>query len=226
MKKENLRAIIISAIFGGLGFVLMLLEFPLPMIIPSFIKVDFSEVPAIIASFAYGPLYGILVCLIKNLLHLFVTTSAGVGEVSNFILGAIFVGVAGFIYSKNKNRKTALIGSLIGAFVMAVISIFTNYIVVYPAFSVIYGLPMEAMLVMYKAILPLADNLFKALVIFNLPFNFIKGIIDAAICFAVYKKLSPILKNNKKLDKLTLYVTILDENRIYPYQEWWREPAR
>ena len=201
MKKENLRAIIISAIFGGLGFVLMLLEFPLPMIIPSFIKVDFSEVPAIIASFAYGPLYGILVCLIKNLLHLFVTTSAGVGEVSNFILGAIFVGVAGFIYSKNKNRKTALIGSLIGAFVMAVISIFTNYIVVYPAFSVIYGLPMEAILGMYKAILPLADNLFKALVIFNLPFNFIKGIIDAAICFAVYKKLSPILKNNKKLDK-------------------------
>ena len=201
MKKENLRAIIISAIFGGLGFVLMLLEFPLPMIIPSFIKVDFSEVPAIIASFAYGPLYGILVCLIKNLLHLFVTTSAGVGEVSNFILGAIFVGVAGFVYSKNKNRKTALIGSLIGAFVMAVISIFTNYIVVYPAFSVIYGLPMEAILGMYKAILPAADNLFKALVIFNLPFNFIKGIIDAAICFAVYKKLSPILKNNKKLDK-------------------------
>lgn len=201
MKKENLRAIIISAIFGGLGFVLMLLEFPLPMIIPSFIKFDFSELPAIIASFAYGPLYGILVCLIKNSLHLFVTTSAGVGEVSNFILGAIFVGVAGFVYSKNKTRKNALIGSLIGALVMAVISIFTNYIVVYPAFSVIYGLPMEAILGMYKAILPIADNLFKALVIFNLPFNFIKGVIDAAICFAVYKKLSPILKNNKKLDK-------------------------
>ena len=203
MKKENLRAIIISAIFGGLGFVLMLLEFPLPMIIPSFIKLDFSELPAIIASFAYGPLYGILVCLIKNLLHLFVTTSAGVGEVSNFILGAVFVGVAGFVYSKNKNRKTALLGSLIGAFIMAVISIFTNYIVVYPAFSVIYGLPMEAILGMYKAILPVADNLFKALVIFNLPFNFVKGVIDAAICFAVYKKLSPILKNNKnkKLDK-------------------------
>lgn len=203
MKKENLRAIIISAIFGGLGFVLMLLEFPLPMIIPSFIKLDFSELPAIIASFAYGPLYGILVCLIKNLLHLFVTTSAGVGEVSNFILGAVFVGVAGFVYSKNKNRKTALVGSLIGAFIMAVISIFTNYIVVYPAFSVIYGLPMKAILGMYKAILPVADNLFKALVIFNLPFNFVKGVIDAAICFAVYKKLSPILKNNKnkKLDK-------------------------
>ncbi len=203
MKKENLRAIIISAIFGGLGFFLMLLEFPLPMIIPSFIKVDFSEIPAIIASFAYGPLYGILVCLIKNLLHLLVTTSAGVGELSNFILGAVFVGIAGFIYSKNKNRKTALIGSLIGAFVMAVISIFTNYIVVYPAFSVIYGLPMDAILGMYKAILPAADNLFKALVIFNLPFNFVKGVVDAAVCFAVYKRLSPLLKNNKnkKLDK-------------------------
>lgn len=203
MKKDKLRAIIVCAIFGGLGFVLMLLEFPLPMIIPSFIKVDFSEIPAIIVSFAYGPLYGILVCLIKNVLHLFVTTSAGVGELSNFILGAIFVGVAGVIYKKNKNRKTALIGSITGALVMAVVSVFTNYIVVYPAFSVIYGLPMEAILGMYKALLPTADNLFKALVIFNLPFNFIKGAIDAAVCFAVYKRLSPLLKSfkNKKLDK-------------------------
>ncbi len=199
MKKENLRPILISAIFGGIGFILMLLEFPLPMIIPSFIKLDFSEIPAVIVSFAFGPFWGILVCLIKNLLHLFVTTSGGVGELSNFILGAIFVGTAGFIYKKNKSRKTALIGSLIGAFTMAAVSVFTNFLIVYPAFSVIYGLPMEAILGMYKAILPIVNNLFEAIVIFNLPFNFIKGVLDAAVCFAVYKRLSPILKANKKI---------------------------
>ena len=193
MRKEEMKKLAFCALFGALGFVLMLLEFPLP-IIPSFVKLDFSELPALIVSFVYGPLYGIAVCLLKNLLHLFVTTSAGVGEVSNFILGAIFVGVAGLIYKYNKNRKFALIGSLVGALVMAVISVASNYFIVYPAFSVLYGLPMPTIIGMYKAILPSVDGLFEALVIFNLPFNFAKGIIDAAICFLIYKKLSPILK--------------------------------
>ena len=194
MKKVNIKRVAISGILGALGFVLMLLEFPLPFIIPAFIKFDFSELPAIIAAFAYGPLYGIFVCAIKNLLHLFVTTSAGVGELSNFVLGAIFVGVAGLVYKRMHSRKGALIGSLIGAFIMAVVSVFSNYYIVYPAFVVVYGMPMEAILGMYKSLLPTADNLFKALVIFNLPFNLIKGVFDAAVCFMIYKKISPLLK--------------------------------
>ena len=198
MKKTTIRGIAVSAVLGAFGFVLMLLEFPMAFIIPSFIKFDFSELPALIAAFAYGPFYGILVCLIKNLLHLFVTTSAGVGELSNFVLGAIFVGVAGIYYKKVHTRRGALVGSLLGAVTMAVVSIFTNYYIVYPAYVVIYGMPMEAILGMYKALLPSADNLFKALAIFNLPFNTFKGIVDAAICFAVYKRLSPILKNTDK----------------------------
>ena len=192
--KINTRALTFSAIFGALGFVLMLVEFPISFIIPSFIKFDVSEIPALIAAFAYGPLYGILVCLLKNLLHLFVTTSAGVGEASNFILGAIFVGVAGFVYKKIHNRKGALIGTVIGAAVMAIISVFTNYYVVYPAFVQIYGMPETVILGMYKAILPSVDNLFNAILIFNLPFNFVKGLVDAAVCFLVYKRISPLLK--------------------------------
>ena len=197
-RKINVKGIAVSAVCGALGFVLMDLEFPLPFIIPSFIKLDFSEIPALIASFAYGPIYGILVCAVKNLLHLFVTTSGGVGELSNFILGAIFVGAAGIVYSKMHNRKGALIGSLVGAFLMALISVFTNYFIVYPAYVVIYGMPMEAILGMYKALLPAADNLWKALIIFNFPFNLAKGILDAAVCFLVYKRISPILKPKKK----------------------------
>lgn len=195
MKKHDyIRGISVSAVMGAVGFVLMLLEFPLPFIIPSFIKLDFSEIPAIISAFAFGPQYGILVCLIKNLLHLFVTTSAGVGELSNFLLGAVFTGIAGIIYMRRKTRKGALVGALAGSFAMAVISVFTNYAVVYPAFTVIYGMPMEAIIGMYSTILPFSDTLLKSLVIFNLPFTFAKGVIDAAVCFAVYKRISPILK--------------------------------
>ena len=191
------KFISVIGIMSALGFVLMLLEFPLPFIIPGFIKFDFSELPALICSFAYGPLSGILVCLVKNVLHLPFTSSACVGELSNFILGAIFVGVAGLIYKRSKSRKTALIGTVVGAVTMTLISVVTNYFVVYPAFSVIYGLPMDLIIGMYKGILPTADTLFKALVIFNLPFNFVKGMVDAGICFLVYKRLSPILKVKK-----------------------------
>ena len=197
-KKSIAKFISVIGIMSALGFVFMLLEFPLPFIIPGFIKFDFSELPALIVAFAYGPLEGILICLVKNVLHLPFTTSNCIGELSNFILGAIFVGTAGVIYRKSKSRKTALIGTVVGAIVMAIVSIPSNYFVVYPAFSVIYGLPMDAIIGMYKALLPAADNLIKALVIFNLPFNFAKGMIDAGICFLVYKRLSPILKIKKE----------------------------
>lgn len=191
---KQIRTIAICAVLGVIGFIFMLLEFPLPFLIPSFVKFDVSELPALIATFAFGPIYGILVCLIKNLLHLLVSTSVGVGELSNFILGAIFVGTAGLIYKNIKNRKGALVGSVIGSLIMAIVSVFTNYYLVYPAFSFLYGLPMDAIIGMYKALLPIADNLFKALIIFNLPFNLLKGIIISLICFVIYKKLSPILK--------------------------------
>jgi len=193
MNNKLIKKVSVCSIFGALGFALMLREFPIPFIIPAFIKFDFSEIPAVIATFAYGPSYGIIVCLIKNLLHLTVTTTFGVGELSNFILGAIFVGVAGVIYKYIHTRKGALLGTLIGAFSMAVLSIFTNYFIVYPFYAQVF-MPMETIINMYKDLLPVADNLWKALIIFNLPFNLVKGIVDAAICFVVYKKLSPILK--------------------------------
>ena len=196
-KKNITKYIAVVGIMGALGFVLMLLEFPLPFLIPGFIKFDVSELPALITAFAYGPLSGILVCLIKNLLHLPFTSSAAVGEISNFLLGAIFVGVSGAVYHMNKQRKTALLGCALGAFVMAVISVATNYFVVYPCFEIVYGMPMEAIVGAYKALLPSADTLLKSLIIFNLPFNFAKGLIDAAICFLIYKRISPIIKTTK-----------------------------
>lgn len=193
-KKVNVRTLTVTAIMSALGVILQVLEFALPSLIPSFIKLDFSELPALITSFAYGPLWGILVCFIKNLIHVFFGSSMGVGEVSNFILGAVFVGVAGLIYKKNKSIKTALIGCLVGAFSMAVFSVLSNYFVVYPLYIKVFGMTEEMIVGMYSAILPKADTLIKALVIFNLPFTFIKGLIDSIFCFIVYKRLSPILK--------------------------------
>ena len=196
MQKQSIRNIAVTAIMGAIGFILMMLEFPISFLIPSFIKFDFSELPALVTAFALGPWWGVLVCFIKNALHLFVGTTAGVGELSNFVLGAIFVYAAGVVYKRNKSRKGALIGALIGAVLMAAISVATNYFFVYPIYAEML-IPMDAIVGMYSTILPSVDNLFEALLIFNLPFNISKGLIDAAICFVIYKKLSPILKSKK-----------------------------
>lgn len=193
--KQKLRCAVVSAIMGAIGAVLMFppLEFSIPLM-PSFIKFDFSELPALITSFTFGPIYGILVCLIKNLIHLLVTTTAGMGELSNFVLGAVFVGIAGVMYRKRKSRTNALLGCLLGAVIMAIISVITNYFIIYPFYSTFLGLPMDVIIGMYKAIYSEVDNLVECLIVFNLPFNVLKGVIDSLICFAVYKKLSPIIK--------------------------------
>lgn len=197
MKKENIRNIAVVSIMGAIGFILMRLSFPITFLMPKFIEFDFSELPALVTAFALGPWWGVLVCLVKNLLHLPFSTTGCIGEISNFILGAIFVCISGYVYKLNKNRKSALIGTIIGAVTMAIISVATNYFIVYPLYGKVLGYPAEAILSMYQALLPSIENLLEALIVFNLPFNLVKGLIDASICFAIYKKLSPILKAKK-----------------------------
>ena len=158
---------------------------------PSFIKFDFSDFPALLAAFAMGPIAGISVELIKNVLHAFSSGSFGVGELSNFILGASFVAVAGFFYQRNKTRKNAIFASVLGAIVMALISYPSNLFVVYPFY---YNfMPKETVLSMYQLILPSVHSIEESLLLFNLPFTFVKGILDVMLCLALYKPLSPVL---------------------------------
>ena len=173
--------------------ILQYIEFGVP-IVPSFLKFDFSDLPALIGSFAYGPIAGILICLLKNIIHLAVSQSGFVGELSNFILGAIFVGIAGLIYSKKKTKKNAIIACIIGSLVMAIISVPSNYFIVYPLYYNVLNFPQEAILGMYQLILPSTKNILEALIIFNLPFTLIKGLIDSLICVLIYKPLRKYLK--------------------------------
>ena len=206
-KKENIRKIVVIGIMSAVSAVLMMLSFNIP-IMPSFIKMDFSELPALITAFSIGPISGILVCLIKNLINLPFSTTAGVGELSNFVLGVCLVLPAGLIYKKMKSRKGALIGSVLGSLIMALLSIPWNYFITYPAYINILNFPLEAILGMYKAINPNVDGLMQALLIFNLPYTFCKGIVISLLTFFLYKKLSPIIKGkkdrkNSKIEKNT-----------------------
>ena len=195
-KKTNVYRIAIIAILSAIAFILQFFEFSIP-IMPGFIKLDLSDLPGLIGAFAVGPWAGILIALIKNLLHLTITTTGGVGELSNFILNAIFVFVAGLFYWRKKTRKNAILGGVIGSVVMAVAGVFTNYLVVYPIYYRIM-IPEEVILAAYQAILPSVENILQSLIIFNLPFNFAKCLISVVIVCIIYNRLVPIFKMSRQ----------------------------
>ncbi|MGN0642834.1 MAG: ECF transporter S component [Huintestinicola sp.] len=192
---SKVRKLTVTAMLGAMATVLMFLEFPVPMFIPPFIKFDFSELPALIAAFSMGPLSGACVCLIKNLINLMNTSTGGVGELSNFILGCAFVVPAGIIYQMKKTKTRAIIGAVSGSVIMAVLSIFSNYFIVYPIYTAF--MPMEAIIDAYKAINPKVENLWDALIWFNMPFTLIKGLASTLITVVIYKYVSPLLKGKK-----------------------------
>ena len=148
--KVNVRTIAMTGMLGALATILMFLEFPIPVLIPPFIKFDFSELPALLAAYSMGPVSGIAVCFIKNAINLLHTQTGGVGELSNFILGVCFVLPAGLLYQKKKTQKRAMLGALFGAVLMSVLSVFSNYFIVYPVYT--NFMPMEAILGAYQAI--------------------------------------------------------------------------
>lgn len=193
-RRINTRSMAVTAVLGAVSAALMFVAFRVPLM-PSFIQMDVSELPALIAAFSMGPLSGVAVCLIKNLVHLLVTTTGGVGELSNFLLGAAFVLPAGLIYRTRKDRIGALIGSLAGALAMALASLPSNYFITYPFYAML--MPMEAILDMYRAINPNVKTLTDALVWFNMPFTFIKAMLSVAVTFLIYKRISPIIKGKK-----------------------------
>lgn len=192
------RKMVVMAMMSAIAIVIYYLDFPVPLM-PAFIKLDLSNVISLLAGFSMGPVAGVIVCLIKNLVHLVIKgfgTTMGIGDIFDFVTSAAFAFTAGMIYLKNKTKKGAVISCVIGTIVFTLISLPLNYFIVYPIYFSAYG-GEEAILGMYKAILPSVKNIFSALCIFNLPFTFVKGIICAVATVLVYKPLSPIIKGSK-----------------------------
>lgn len=194
MEKTKTQAIVKVGFLSATAFILMYLEFQIPLF-PGFLKLDFSDVPALVASFAMGPLYGVMVELIKNILHATITQSGGIGEIANFSVGSIFVYTAGIIYQFNKTRKNALISMAIATVVMAFTASLLNYYVFLPLYQKVMGWPMDAIIGMSKAANKNIVDV-RTLIAYGIfPFNVLKGIMLSLITLLIYKKLSPVLKH-------------------------------
>ncbi len=197
IKNKNRTEFLVKvAMLGAVSTVLMLIEFPLLFIAPPFYKLDLSEIPVLIGTFAMGPLAGILIELIKVLLNLVIngTITAGVGELANFVVGCSFIIPAGFIYRHKKTKLNAFLGLLAGTLTMAIVSLPVNAFVMIPAYITLAGFEREMIIGMGNEIFPFIDNIFELSLCCAVPFNLIKGVIISVITFLLYKPIHPLLK--------------------------------
>lgn len=192
---QRLNAMIKIAILSAISVIVMQFEFPL-WFAPAFYKLDLSEVVILIGTFALGPAAGIVMELLKDLLHIviFSSTTANVGELANFVMGCALVVPAGILYKQHRTRKTAAIGLAVGTVVLAAAASVINYFVMIPMYSELYHLPLETIISMGNAVNSHIHDLWGLILLAVVPFNLFKGVLCSIITFLLYKRLSVILK--------------------------------
>lgn len=176
---------------GGVSFILMFISLPVPLF-PSFLKLDISEVPALLVSFMFGPVYGVFVVLIKNIIHLLFTSTAGIGEFANFIIGSTLVFISGMMYKRISTKLALAMSLFFGTLFMTIVAALMNYYILIPMYNFI--LPVEAILNICKSINPRVENLSDIIIFFIVPFNVIKGFLTSVLTYIIYKKLKASLK--------------------------------
>ncbi|MBE5874146.1 MAG: ECF transporter S component [Lachnospiraceae bacterium] len=191
------RKIAMTGMFSAIATILMLFEFPLPFA-PNFYKLDFSELPILIGAFAFGPAIGVMMEFIKILLNLITdgTTTAFVGEFANFVVGCSFIIPASAIYAFCKNKKGAIASCIAGTLILTVFGTAFNAIYLLPAFSKLYGMPLETILGMGVKVNPLVSegSIISFVVACVAPLNLIKGTASSVVTLLIYKSISPIIK--------------------------------
>lgn len=185
------RTITTTALLAAIAYILAFLEFPVPLS-PSFARMDLSDLPALVGAFAFGPLTGIMIELIKNMLQLFSTSTGGVGELANFLMGASYVLTAGYLYKYRKTKKMAFTACITASAVMGVTAALANYFILLPLFESF--MPLEQLIAAFGEFLPLIRTKLDIVLYNAFPFNMLKGLVIGAITMAIYKKLTPVLK--------------------------------
>ena len=192
--KLSIRTMTSVAVLSAVAFVLAFFEFPVPFS-PSFARMDLSDFPALIGAFAFGPVAGILIELIKNLLGLFSSATSGIGELANFLMGASYVAAAGLIYKLHKTKKTALVGGIVGSVIMGIVAALANYFILLPLFE--QFMPLDQLIASFGEKMPFIQSKLDIVIYNAFPFNLLKGLVITGVSMLVYKRIRPLLKGKE-----------------------------
>ena len=176
-------------LLGAMVVILYYIEIP----VVAFYKLDVSTLPAILAGFAMGPMQGMAVIVIKNLVHMLGTSTACVGELADILMSGAFVVTVSLFYRRRKTRRGALEAMLLGIAAMTVAGVLVNYYILIPAYQTLMNLPLEAIIGMGQAAVPAVDSALKLVLLITAPFNVLKGGVLSALTYLLYKRVSPLL---------------------------------
>ena len=175
------------AILTAIASILFLIEIP----VVAFYKLDLSNIPVLLGTFSMGAVPGLIILFLKSAIGLLHSSSAGVGELADFIMGAALILPAALIYHRNKTRKSAIIGMLIGTLCTAIAGVLVNKFIMLPFYMGAFHMDMEGILAYAKV--SGVDSEWKLLLLITGPFNLLKGVVLSVVTFLIYKPLSPIL---------------------------------
>ena len=176
-------------LLSAMAVILFYIEIP----VVAFYKLDLSTLPAILAGFAMGPLQGVAVIIVKNLVHMLGTSTACVGEFADILMSCAFVVPASLYYRRHKNRKSALISMFIGSVCMIVVSGLVNYFILIPAYQVLMNLPLEVIIGMGQKVFGFIDTTVELVLAITAPFNILKAVVLSVVTYLLYKRVSPLL---------------------------------
>ena len=190
MNKYSAKQIVKISLFSAISFILMFLNTSIPLF-PIFLKVDISEIPAIIMVLTGGVNEAIFISLIKDLLHFTVTQTSGVGELINFILSASFILITHYLYNRTKKIKISL---LLSTIIISIFSGFVNYFIMFPLYSILLGVTKQMILRMAASFNPFVTNVTLYLILIIIPFNLIKFGIVSIISYNLLNKIKGVFK--------------------------------
>jgi riboflavin transporter FmnP len=184
-------------ILGAIGYILMFISAPLPMLFPEFLKIDISDLTALLGGIALGPIAGLAIEFLKNLLQFStgMSTTGGVGELANFLIGGSFVWTVSFIYAKKRDISGVVIGLISGVIVMTIVGCLANYFIILPFYSTI--MPIEVVIGMGSAINPVIVDKITFIIWIIAPFNLLKAVIMSVLTLPIYKRTEKILNKVK-----------------------------
>ena len=176
-------------LLSAMAVILFYIEIP----IVAFYKLDLSTLPAILADFAMGPLQGVAVIIVKNLVHMLGTSTACVGEIADILMSCAFVVPASLYYRRHKDRKSALVAMLLGSVAMVVVSVLVNYFILIPAYQVLMNLPLAVIIGMGQKVFSFIDTTVELVLAITAPFNILKAAVLSVVTYLLYKRVSPLL---------------------------------
>jgi len=181
---KSLKKLVFISFMAGVAFIIQYLDFPLPFF-PPFLKIDFSEIPALIIAVLFGPAAGITVEFLKNTIHFIVKgseTGIPVGQMANFLAGTLLILGTTWVYKRIPSKKGLVLGLLFGSGIMAITMSLANYYFI---------------LAFYEKLLNYSTTSSEKLILVLSgigPFNLIKGVMLTMLMIPIYTSLQSRLK--------------------------------